>query len=278
MTYLVWFLQVQFPTPFLPFSLSFLHPLQPGAAIPYFLIVRSLPAWYLTLGVGPCPSRPAVVAGGRNSRSSWKRKRPRKLQESRPRAGRAMLSQGLSLDVSGETGTGYSLGEQSLPHPPWEPIREPQAAEVCMAGGGGGDAGERASFLSSVPSESLTSIILTGLTLPHSPLRIEVQLFPIPYDLFAPIAWLCLPSPYAQGSPSCYLLCLSSSHSPDPKPLPGPGSRTFWGADSCTHSIDSSDLILLALSDLLIPRALYSALPSDDPNKKTRSEPACSVL
>lgn len=138
MTYLVWFLQVQFPTPFLPFSLSFLHPLQPGAAIPYFLTVRSLPAWYLTLGVGPCPSRPAVVAGGRNSRSSWKRKRPRKLQESRPRAGRAMLSQGLSLDVSGETGTGYSLGEQSLPHPPWEPIREPQAAEVCMAGGGGG--------------------------------------------------------------------------------------------------------------------------------------------
>lgn len=68
-------------------------------------------------------------------------------------------------------------------------------------------------------------------------------------------------------------LCLSSSHIPDPKPLPGPGSRTFWGADSCTRSIDSSDLILLAFSDLLIPRALYSALPSDDPNKKTRSEP-----
>ena len=43
----------------------------------------------MTLGVGPCPSPPAVVGGGRNSRSSWKRKRPRKLQESRPRAGRA---------------------------------------------------------------------------------------------------------------------------------------------------------------------------------------------
>ena len=115
-----------------------------------------------------------------------------------------MLSQGLSLDVSGETGTGYSLGEQFLPHPPWEPIREPQAAEVCMAEGG--MLGGRASFLYSVPSESLTSIILTGLTLPHSPLRIEVQLFPIPYDLFVPIARLCLSSPYSQGSPSCYLL------------------------------------------------------------------------
>lgn len=44
------------------------------------------------------------------------------------------------------------------------------------------------------------------LTLPHSPLRAEVQFFPIPYDLSAPIARLCLSSPYSQGSPSCYLL------------------------------------------------------------------------
>ena len=58
--------------------------------------------------------------------------------------------------------------------------------------------GGRASFLSRVPSESLTSIILTGLVLPHSPLGVEIQLFPIPYDLFAPIAQLCLSSPYSQ--------------------------------------------------------------------------------
>lgn len=60
--------------------------------------------------------------------------------------------------------------------------------------------------------------------------------------------------------------------------MPGPGQGTFWGADSCTHSIDSSDVTLLALSDLLIPRASYTALRSDDPNKQTRSESACSDL
>lgn len=73
-------------------------------------------------------------------------------------------------------------------------------------------------------------------------------------------------------------LCLPSSYSPEPKPMPGSGQGTFWGADSCTHNIDSSDVTLLALSDLLILMASYTALPSDDPKKQTRSESACSDL
>lgn len=149
---------------------------------PHFPTIRHLPAWYWTLGVGPCLS-PPVVAGGNSSRSSWKRKRPRRLQESRPRAERAMLSQRLSPDGSGETGKG-TLWVSSLYHiPPGSQSDGPRQQKWGGGGGGGRRKDGEGNFLSGVPSESLTSITLTGSfllspldrrpALPHSALLIS---------------------------------------------------------------------------------------------------------
>ena len=177
--------------------------------------------------------------------------------------------------VSGETGTGTLWVSRPYHIPPGNQSECPRQQKCVLQGG---MRGGRARFLSSVPSESLTSIILTGLVLPHSPLGVEIQLFPIPYDLCTNSPALPFLTLLSRKSFLSSTLCLSSSPSPGPKSLPGPGPGTFWGADSCTRSIDSSDLILLALSDLLILWVLCLALPFDDPNKKTRSESVCSVL
>lgn len=89
--------------------------LVPCITLAYLPVTRHLPAWYLTLGMGPCP--PVPVAGGSDSsRSSWKKKPPRRLQGSWPGDGRAMARQRLSPDGSGETGTFWvSLAYHTLP-------------------------------------------------------------------------------------------------------------------------------------------------------------------
>lgn len=86
-----------------------------------------------------------------------------------------------------------------------------------------------------VPSGSLTSIILTGLSLlPYSPFWVGVWLFSILLsDLFSPIAPLCLFSTlFSEKSFLLSTLCRSSSHIPESKSLPSPRQGTFWGTDS----------------------------------------------
>lgn len=83
-------LLVPVPQFFPPFSSA----LQPALPCPHFQAGTHSPARCWTLGVGPCPA-PAVGGDGSTSSSSgWKSRRPRRLQGSRPGAGRAMLARG----------------------------------------------------------------------------------------------------------------------------------------------------------------------------------------
>lgn len=58
MTYLMWFLQVQFPTPLLPFSLSFLHPPPARGCHPLLPDHQTLTCIVFDPGCGSLPFTP----------------------------------------------------------------------------------------------------------------------------------------------------------------------------------------------------------------------------
>lgn len=159
----------------------------------------------------------------------------------------------------------HFLGEQSSPHPPREPIGEPQAAEVWMGRGGcqGGD-----SFLCRVPCESHFHHPRAPAAASSSPAD-RGQLPACPSDLWPPAALLRLFSP----SPREVLLAVFPLLS-----LRRRQQGTFWGADSCTQTIGYRPHLCRDFQICCCPGAAPCPLPLGGPGgpDSARSDPSPS--
>lgn len=180
--------------------------------------------------MGPCPPAPAGD-GGSSSSSSWKRKRPRRLHGSRPRAGRAMLSQRMSPDGPEE----ITLSGQGPYHiPPGDQSESPRQQKCVGRCGEGWFPPIRESHFH----------VNTGCSLP-SPLGRSLLRPILPSGLFLHTAPLCL-SHLTHRHPSGFLpfafvppIAQSPNHCPPPdRGLPGSSApQTFRSVDTLTFML-----------------------------------------